>query len=123
MKKKPFDYKLISIVGGSIVGVTIIWGTITKVVDWSRWSDVTNAIAGEIQEVKGDVIDLKKYVETQQRANEIQARANELMQKQVQQQGQQQHVEWYLADDGYYYTKDGKFWWDEKIQQWIPVQK
>ena len=118
MKKKPFDYKLISIVGGSIVGVTIIWGAITKIVDWTRWSEVTTAIAGEVQEVKGDVIDLKKYVETQQRANEIQAKANELMQQQVQQQKQLQDC-W----EPLYYSEDGKWYWDYCLKDWVKVQK
>jgi len=110
MKKKPFEIqKWMWLVGvPSLIGVVILFSrTVVTFADMPKRVD-----------------NIEAYVEAQRRANEINDKANQLMQQQIQQQGQQQQpVEWYLADDGYYYTKDGKFWWDDRTREWKMVKK
>src|SRR3990172_11591064 len=109
MKKKTFEIqRWMWLVGvPSLIGVVILFSrTVVTFADMPKRVD-----------------NIEQYVVAQQRANEINEKANILMQQQIQQQGQQQPVEWYLADDGYYYTKDGKFWCDEQAQRWQSVLK
>src|SRR3990167_10233877 len=62
-------------------------------------------------EIPNDVKQLKDYVAVQQQSNLIQQEANNLMQQMIQQQKE------------VIYSPDGKMFYSEKFNKWLPVKK
>ena len=123
MRKKGFDWKspqnLISMVAISAAAIVTI-------ANYINLPMVTKALAEEQKAQDKRVTAIERYVDINQAILENNQKQQQQIQQQLiqypNQQQVQQPVEWYLAEDGYYYTKHGLYWWDEKSQTWYEVK-